>query len=632
MLLVDAFENESSVEITVSGAMGPVGPIGPVGPGTDLAVQYDANGAVADGATDDTVPVTAVNTAVGAADKRARASAGTYIISTISPPTGFILETSGQATKLKQEAGTADSVRLVYLSSYNNIGSLSLEGQIALNGDEQNHLLFGAILTGGEDITGVRVSDVWGSNARGDVVYHGVSPTAYAAGKRLSHHRGGMVFGENTLRNVVSITGGRNIAYESIVASNGNGFCAFDLETDPGNGPTIGIRVDYIEGERALVANTTAAVYAEAVRWGTVNLSPSFIMRAGASDGNTDPPYGPYSGASMAGIAVQVRNCRSLHIESLIASDYNAQALKHVYGAGELDQSNVAIDYMRLGADICKTEAVYRGYVVGAKGNSNLRVGYADLTAGLNNHRMFLSCSNLVVDQVRFTGVNGGSCALVYDSDDPTILNLQQTNGIAAAGCTRARFLGGVFSGERFFSFAVRSFVWGAEITASVGWDVGGTNNSAWCSRIGGTFYYALSTQFNIDASGNFFTEGYFRQRSTTPMGYNAGNGAGASVTQPTSKSTAAPAINKPTGKITMNNAALAAGAEVSFDVPCDKITTTTNIIINVVGGAADVATYDVRAGVKAAGTMRVTLKNASAGSLSEAVELHYSLINGATN
>jgi len=616
-----------TVEVTVAAR----GAQGLQGPGPDLATLYDSNGAIGDGVADDTLPIQTVTAAVVADGKRARAGAKTYAISSVSPGAGFILETSGKFTKFLQRAGTADNIRLIYPSSYNNIGSLSLEGQIGLNAGEQNHLLFGAVQTGGEDITDLRIGDIWGYNARGDVVYHGVSPAAYTAGKRLSHIRGGMVFGNNTLRNVVSITGGRNIHYESVVAVNGNGFCGFDLETDPGNGPTIGIRVDYIEAERSLVANTSATVFAEAVSWGTVLLSPNLIKRAGAPDGNSDPPYGPYSGASMAGIATQIRNTRSLQIENFLPSDYNAQAIKHIWSSGELDQSFVSIDYMRLGADICKTEAVYRAFVVGAKDHFNLHVGQADLTATLNTSRMFLSCSNIIIDQVRFTGINGGSCALINDCDDATVLNLRQTNAIAASNCIRARFLGGVFNGERFFSFCTRSYVWGMDITASVGWDVSGTNNSAWCCRIGGTFYYVLTAQFNIDASGNIFTEGYLRQRSVTPMGYSNGGPGGTSV-QTTSKSNTAPTLNKPSGKITMHNAALAAGASVTFDIGCDKIATTSNIIINVVGGVTSVANYSVRAGVQTGGVMRITLKNESAGSLSEAVELQYSIINGATS
>jgi hypothetical protein len=54
---------------------------------------------------------------------------------------------------------------------------------------------------------------------------------------------------------------------------------------------------------------------------------------------------------------------------------------------------------------------------------------------------------------------------------------------------------------------------------------------------------------------------------SSATAGIGYATGAGGAVTQLTSKSTAPPAINKVCGQITMNNAALAAGAKVSFAV-----------------------------------------------------------------
>ena len=57
----------------------------------------------------------------------------------------------------------------------------------------------------------------------------------------------------------------------------------------------------------------------------------------------------------------------------------------------------------------------------------------------------------------------------------------------------------------------------------------------------------------------------------TSSLGYGAG--AGGTVTQATSKSTAV-TLNKPTGKITMNNAALAANTTVQFNLNNNLIAT----------------------------------------------------------
>lgn len=80
-----------------------------------------------------------------------------------------------------------------------------------------------------------------------------------------------------------------------------------------------------------------------------------------------------------------------------------------------------------------------------------------------------------------------------------------------------------------------------------------------WLSAVSGTAGNAIpwTNVMTLDASGNLLL-----QSGTGGLGY--GTGAGGTVTQATSKSTAV-TLNKPCGQITMNNAALAAGATVSF-------------------------------------------------------------------
>lgn len=109
-------------------------------------------------------------------------------------------------------------------------------------------------------------------------------------------------------------------------------------------------------------------------------------------------------------------------------------------------------------------------------------------------------------------------------------------------------------------------------------------------------------------------------------LGY--GTGAGGTVTQATSKSTAV-TLNKPTGQITMHNAALAAGAEVLFLFNNSLITTIDVVIMNISWGAIDPSNYTVRV-APGAGVVRVNVKNVSAGSLSEAVVINFAIIKGA--
>lgn len=116
---------------------------------------------------------------------------------------------------------------------------------------------------------------------------------------------------------------------------------------------------------------------------------------------------------------------------------------------------------------------------------------------------------------------------------------------------------------------------------------------------------------------------------STGGLGY--GTGSGGTVTQATSKSTAV-TLNKPTGQITMNNAALVAGATVEFIVNNSLVTSSDTVIVNpVVGtyvGAA--AVYRVSA-VPGNGFFYVVVTNQSGVSYSEAFKINFVIIKGAT-
>lgn len=98
-------------------------------------------------------------------------------------------------------------------------------------------------------------------------------------------------------------------------------------------------------------------------------------------------------------------------------------------------------------------------------------------------------------------------------------------------------------------------------------------------------------------------------------------------VTQATDKSTGV-TLNKSMGRITMNGAALAAGAAASFTLTNSLLSVADTIIVNVSGGGT-AAAYTAYVSSMAAGSAVLTLRNLSAGSLSEAVVLNYAIIHG---
>jgi len=114
--------------------------------------------------------------------------------------------------------------------------------------------------------------------------------------------------------------------------------------------------------------------------------------------------------------------------------------------------------------------------------------------------------------------------------------------------------------------------------------------------------------------------------RFLVPFGY--GTGAGGIVTQATNKSTGV-TLNTRCGDITMNAAALAAGDVVSFTLTNSQIAATDTLIINHCGaGTLGAYYFGVRC---AAGSATISVRNLTAGSLSEALILRFALIKTVT-
>lgn len=106
--------------------------------------------------------------------------------------------------------------------------------------------------------------------------------------------------------------------------------------------------------------------------------------------------------------------------------------------------------------------------------------------------------------------------------------------------------------------------------------------------------------------------------------------GAGGTVTQATNKGTGV-TINKLCGQITTDNAALAAGAEVSFTVTNSTVAATDVVIVNLASGNTADA-YTIWVDAVSAGSFRIGLANLSAGSLSQALVINFAVIKGVTS
>jgi hypothetical protein len=161
------------------------------------------------------------------------------------------------------------------------------------------------------------------------------------------------------------------------------------------------------------------------------------------------------------------------------------------------------------------------------------------------------------------------------------------------------------------------------------------TNNAAYGLRIGfvnaGSFQGVIDAAasgggvLNLNPSGGTVLFGGAATSKSPTAGIGYSTGAGGAVTQATSKATGV-TLNTVSGAITLNAAALASATAVSFTLTDSAIAPTDLILLSIKSGATAGAYH---AGVDAvgAGTATISLRNLSAGSLSEAVVLNFAVI-----
>ena len=116
----------------------------------------------------------------------------------------------------------------------------------------------------------------------------------------------------------------------------------------------------------------------------------------------------------------------------------------------------------------------------------------------------------------------------------------------------------------------------------------------------------------------------------TTAAGLGYGTGSGGTVTQATSKGTGV-TLNKPTGQITMDAAALLPATQVGFTLTNSLLTINDVVVVNIDGFSGTSDAYNVWAAPITGGAY-IFVKNISAGSLSEAIRIHFAIIKGATS
>jgi hypothetical protein len=189
----------------------------------------------------------------------------------------------------------------------------------------------------------------------------------------------------------------------------------------------------------------------------------------------------------------------------------------------------------------------------------------------------------------------------------------------------------------------------GASATNIIGYNcaalTAGTNNYGFSSNLaagtGRWNYYAQGTADNafagntrfggvtapantVDVTGNILaTTSILSNGATSGIGYSSG--AGAAVTQATSRTTGV-TINNVCGRITLFSTTTTAGTFASFTVTNSAVASTDVVIVNI-GSGATADRYNVTVTAVAAGSFRVQIHNVAAVGTAEAPTLNFAVI-----
>ena len=108
-------------------------------------------------------------------------------------------------------------------------------------------------------------------------------------------------------------------------------------------------------------------------------------------------------------------------------------------------------------------------------------------------------------------------------------------------------------------------------------------------------------------------------------VGYSTGTGGTVTQGAGSGKATGV-TLNKRCGQITMNNASLAAAAEISFTLTNSTIAAT-DVVYTCIASGATAGAYNTQVDAVANGSCRISVGNKSAGPLSEAIVLNFVVI-----
>lgn len=257
--------------------------------------------------------------------------------------------------------------------------------------------------------------------------------------------------------------------------------------------------------------------------------------------------------------------------------------------------------------------------------------GISPGTAGVSNTITFGEIGNYAFE---FATIDGGVTVWAFDDSRPTDrfsaavsitanTNSTSTTTGALTVAGGVGVVGNVYAGTFYgdgskLSNIFPNYVFNGNSYIGIGTANGNANIS-----IGSTANVVVISNTTVTVSGS----GGVSLIDGGTVGYGAG--AGGTVPQSGNK-TQGVTLNKPSGEITMQNNNLGADTTVSFTLTNSTIGAHDLLLINIVGGVATAAAYNLDA-VCSAGSAVISVRNITAGTLGEAIVLRFAVIKGST-
>lgn len=358
----------------------------------------------------------------------------------------------------------------------------------------------------------------------------------------------------------------------------------------------------------------------------TAGMDATLVAIAGLTPGADQMIY--WTGADTAGLATLTAAGRALLDDASAAAQLTTLGIS-AFAQTILDDADAAAVRTTTGAAASGANTDLTSVYLN---NTGLKVKDTNASHGLT----IVPGSDLTADRT-YTITTGDADRTVTLSGNPTLNDWfnQSVKTTASPTFANMTMTGGAFSGPTSYGFtATGTTIASYGTSQSVGLMQVANSSGALAFGLSTTtalFQNSAGSILEFQVSGGAVTldvrAGGFTAAGTIGVGYRTG--AGGTVTQLTSKSTGV-TLNKTTGQITLNGAALAADTTVSFTLTNSTIASGDIMVMNHIStGTAGAYLLNAQCG---SGTASVNVRNITAGSLSEAIVIAFAVIKAVTS